>query len=235
MIVVGIPTIGLSPRLRPLVLGLLHVPHVEVVLVCNRADAFEAVERIVGSVTRDHPTTRLRVHYRPGIGIYEAWAHILAEARWMHAETCVVLNDDVWIDPVSVLLAAATLQRVTAHPGGRARKVGIVGWDPDAPVMSRPDVAAYQPVSGTYREGGITGFAWAVDPADGFGVDIRFGWWGGDDDLVWTVIECGFDAIKMAGVGVEHDTSTSSTQRPEVLESIDADRELLRSKWGRTF
>jgi hypothetical protein len=242
MILVGIPTIGLSYRLRPLVTALLSVPDVTVRLVCNRDgedwervhQAVEHVRRVTSGVGMD----RVSVHPMVGAGIYEVWNDVIDVARAHRADSCVILNDDIWIHPESVVTATRVLHDgAFAHPGGRVAPVGIVGWDPAAAPGVPDGLPLMAEVSGTYRENGITGFAFAVHPArDEFvGCDTSFGWWGGDDDLVWSIIAANRRAVKMVGVGVVHDTSTSSTQRPEVLASIEHDRERLRVKWGRTF
>ena len=110
--------------------------------------------------------------------------------------------------------------------------IGIIGWDPD-PAFGKPQYNI--PVVGSYREGGITGFAFVVRPVPGIRFDESFHWWGGDDDIVYQYRQAGYHAIKMVGRAVLHWASTTSNARPEVLSGIGEDRQRLLDKWGRTW
>jgi GT2 family glycosyltransferase len=228
----GIPTIGLSDRLGPLVSTLLESPEIsQVAVYVNVAGAVDRVADLLDAagVLADD---RLDLFCRYGQGIYSIWSLIMDQA-YEAGELAVILNDDIRIHPSSLRVAGA----VFADP---KRRAGVAGWDPDVPVEEYHYVLPV-PVSGTYREGGVTGFAFAIDPgivdADGVLVrpDVDFGWWGGDDDLVWNVMKAGRVAFKMSGIGVDHAASTSSSQRPEVLASLEQDRNRLLYKHRRAW
>lgn len=227
---VGVPSIGCSDRLGPLVCGLLEETDATVTVYCNRPGdmGWDRVMRQLRKVPVEL-TSLDRFHLRLpyGRGIYTVWNQIMDEAQALGVPA-VILNDDIKIDPFSLGLAEFNLTKL-------APRVGIVGWDPNVPVRSSWDTVA-RDVTGTYREQGVTGFAFAVDPSLGVRCDERFGWWGGDDDLVWSVLKAGYRAVRMVDVGVEHGAGgASSSVVPEVLASIEADEALLFKRWGKSW
>lgn len=223
---VGIPSLGLSPYLPALLSELARLRDVPVLLLCNGSgEDYRAVHHRIDEAER-LPRHLAPVGWHPTRGIYGLWNVIIERAAADGHRAAVILNDDVFVDAWSVKAAALAIDR-----DGYA----IVGWDPDADPARRPSARVVADVHGTYREHGVTGFAFALDAAAGVRCDERFGWWGGDDDLVYTVTARSLRAGKMVGVGVRHWPSTSSQQRLDVLGSLEADRALLLAKWGRTW
>lgn len=219
MIYVGIPSVGLSPWLHDLIES-IDSGGVMIEVFCN-GDRDDLL-RVVANIPQHTSTCLLS---REDAGIYQMWAEMMDRAVEFGCRTCVILNDDVEIHGGSLATAANLLASPTSW--------GMVGWDPDAyPGNVCREV---RPARGTYREGGITGFAFAVNPRVGIRPDLNFGWWGGDDDLVWTYLDRGLKVGRMMGVGVIHHSSTSSTQRPDVLATIERDKERLLAKWGRAW
>jgi hypothetical protein len=209
---VGIPTLGLSPYLERLALDLEMGGH-SVILWCNggQEDAVRVTEQFIGYT----------IVLTPGVGIYGVWNRIL---RAGFGEPVAILNDDVYVDSGAIHYADLYLRH---RPGA-----GIVGWDPDCQTRgTRHDLE----VTGTYRAGGITGFAFVIRPVDGIQFDEEFTWWGGDDDIVHQYLQAGYKAVKMVGEPVQHWPSTSANARPAVYSLVDQDRQRLLDKWGETW
>jgi hypothetical protein len=210
-VLIGIPTLGLSPHLESLVIKLRAGGH-DVRLICNGSYADHMRVCQVGWNV-----------WMPRRGIYNIWNVILGMGRGRD-EPVAIFNDDIDLEPDTVDHASWLF---SIDPG-----IGIVGWDPD-PFTSSARVAV--PVRGAYREGGVTGCAFAIRPASRIRFDEEFTWWGGDDDIVYQYLLCGYKAVKMVGCPVLHWPSTSANQRPEVMAHLEQDRQRLLDKWGRTW
>jgi GT2 family glycosyltransferase len=207
-----IPTIGVSPFLGPL-LDVLAAADVHPILWCNgtRSD----LDRLA-SFAAD-------LRWRVGT-IYQEWNEAMDAAVIHGRSLLLVLNDDVILTADSV---RTIVDLMTADPAWT-----IVGFDH----LHTDGPSRITATSGTFRDGGVPGFAFAVRPDRCPRVDERFRWWGGDDDLVWTAEAAGQQVGRAVGAAVDHPhPSLSAHQRPEVLDWIDQDRALLASKWGRTW
>jgi hypothetical protein len=134
-----------------------------------------------------------------------------------------ILNDDVWLDHRTILPMSQILDSRRA----------IAGWDHVHTNMT--ELIRVQHVRGTYRKGGIGGFAFAVNPKLVELIDERFQWWGGDDDLVNQTRKNGWQVVVGVGLGVIHHYSTSTVQRPVHPDIIAADRALMLDKWGEAW
>jgi hypothetical protein len=210
---VGIPTVGLSPHLNPLIEHLKDGGH-SVVLYCNgdSTDARRVIESVPNGFT---------VVLCPGVNIHGVWNRILRAA---YGEPVAIFNDDISVDAGSLGYAESYFKH---RP-----QAGIIGWDPDVVVRGdRHDLE----VHGSYRHHGITGFAFALRPVPDIWFDEEFNWWGGDDDIIHQYLVKGYKAVKMVGEPVAHWPSTSANQRPEVYSKVELDRQRLLDKWGDTW
>jgi hypothetical protein len=215
---VGIPSIGLSGRLTALAASLACDPTISVAVYCNGDEG-----DLRATAARLPHGTSIPVRWLPGAGIYDVWNAILDDTDPDDSPPiAAVLNDDIHIDTRSIHWLGREL-RVRAN-------TAVIGWDVHG--VTHGDAAGEcVRLTGTYKDGGVPGFAFMMRADLGVRCDPRFGWWFGDDDLMRQVQHLGYEALVMKGVGVEHDQSTSSTARPQVLASIGADRLLFEQKW----
>lgn len=214
---IAIPTCGASPYLKPLVQS-LSAEADNIVVMINHVDE----QRAAGIVDEIDDYASWEYH-RDEPGIYWLWNQAVQMGR--DTEECVaILNDDLEMD-------ARTLEPMESAMWQRG--YAILGWDYVHRNMYNLD--RIQPVQGTFRRGGIGGFAFCVHPKLVDDIDERFHWWGGDDDLVYRTIQKGHQVGIAMGLGVTHHPSMSAAARPEVLEHVEEDRLLLRSKWGESW
>jgi hypothetical protein len=111
-------------------------------------------------------------------------------------------------------------------------RIVLVGLDVDRLPYHR-----LRDVPGSFREHGVPGFAYLNRVAAGYRYDDKFVWWGGDDDLVWTVLRDGRRAVVAEGCWVIHPVGGNTTGRhyPELGVAIGGDRERLLAKWGKAW
>lgn len=213
-----IPTCGESPHLWPLLEELDG--HCDATVMINNCDeaTFDYIARRVESYS--YHTWE---HHRGQMNIYSLW-NLGIDAGRKQGCHVAVLNDDVWLDHRTLLPISQILDSTNR---------AIAGWDwvhTDQYQLDR-----VQHVKGTYRRGGIGGFAFAVNPKLVQPIDERFQWWGGDDDLVYQTKRNGYQVVLAVGLGVVHHTSTSTQVRPVPSEVIAADRQLMLDKWGEAW
>lgn len=155
----------------------------------------------------------------PVDSIYKAWNAFAEDYDDTHH--LAFLNDDIEMARGTLRAMRRAVDRaygiVSVTPGRNAPKVSA-GWFPEE-------------VSGTYRQGGVCGWAFMVArhhyPSEG--VDERFRVWYGDDDLVWKIRDNGHRAGVLHGVSVRHEASTTVNSLPWVPAAQAADTELWRS------
>ncbi len=116
-------------------------------------------------------------------------------------------------------------------------------------LRSRPDLWAVCPaydghtngavdlVTGTYKDGGLAGFAFMVrgEVFDRVGFDEDFHWWFGDDDLVAQIHDRGGLVAIARTTWVEHVNGGSQTMLdrvPGIWPDLIADYERMLAKWG---
>ena len=217
-----------------IVADLVADPALQAVLVLDNGSTDGTVGWL-RSVARDHP--RLVVVEEPDAGIYDLWDYgrRWALRNWGPATGPIdrpvylhVLNNDV-------TLAPGTLSDLTD-----ALEVRPDAWvaspDPDAPW---PDVGLRRrpvEVRGSYRHGGMLGYAFTVAvhrwPVGEALVDPAFSWWYGDDDLAFSVEARGGKILRVKGLPIAHETSSTARHHPELAAVIDQDRETFVAKWG---
>lgn len=226
--VVVIPSIGCSARLSGVVRAGL----------ASGADEVAVLENQDGS--RHDPTALMRLHdddmlkqtrYErlPGLGLYAIWNRGMAIAQndKPGPAIAVILNDDIEIPSGTIRLLINTLK---ANPS-----IAVLGADYKTPHLDPLDEPTINYCRGTYRSGGIGGFAFACR-ADLCRVDEQFEWWGGDDDLVNSAVQAGFRTAVLLGAPVRHpEPETSAVKFPELNEAKDRDRARMLAKWGETW
>jgi len=208
-----IPSIGLSPHLGALVEA-LAVEGIHPWVISNR-------QRL------DGVSARATVLHLPGAGLYHVWNFGLDLAVDAGAAWCAVLNDDVILSPGAIRRA---VDAADVDPG-----VWIAGLDYEG-VDGGPDGVRLRPAVGSYHTHGVGGFAFCIRPDVDVRCDESFEWWGGDDDLIWTVLDKGGRAVVVEGARVSHPCpETSAVHFPELEAAKGRDRERLAAKWGRAW
>lgn len=210
-VVAVVPTIGEAPQLPTLVDRLLADGVDAVLLLVNRLGADVRVALSPGRVHRiDHRGS-----------IYDSWNMGLDFAKALDA-VALVVNDDVTLAEG----AARLVERAFSLDPGLA----VVGFD----YRCQPgEEFRLDYVQGTYRHGGIAGFAFAVDPTrTDARVDERFEWWYGDDDLMFQVHADGLGLAIARTACVQHVAETTSSRHPWTYEARARDTVRFQEKWG---
>jgi len=212
-----IPTCGASPQLIHLVTRLSTRGYRVCVVINNVDDRTEL--KLVGQVVNAGGYVFL---WPEQANIYEVWNWAIMRAQKAGASSLAILNDDIEIDPDDVYRLDTFLVM--------NNKLAIVGWD----YGQRP-LGDLLYVRGSFRKGGVGGFAFSVKPERVPYVDERFNWWGGDDDLFAQTEANGYRLAIAPGAHVIHYTSTSANANPSVYDRCGEDRQLLLDKWGDTW
>lgn len=165
----------------------------------------------------------------PRASLYDMWNKGMEFATdKIRDGVAVILNDDIEIsaDTINGLID-------TIKMGGWA----ALGADYRAfPGAQPPSLYNPRSVRGSFRHGGIGGFAFAVNANFGFRVDTQFEWWGGDDDLFAQMMQAGYRIGLLDGAWVSHPhPETSAIQFPELGAAKDRDRERYLAKWGESW
>lgn len=208
-----IPTIWESEFLGALKWQLLG-EDIRVLMVCNHPDSNKGTwdNLSVPSET---------IANRPGWSIYRTWNFGMRLGAYLKVPT-LILNDDIILNPGAATKMCDELAK------GEWAVLGFdykPGWWRNGPT----------PTNGTYRHGGVGGFAFGVNPRLCARVDRRFRWWGGDDDLMFATRDAGGKVGILGGAIVQHPRpSLSATARPDLLPEgwAENDRGLLVSKWN---
>ena len=208
-VVACIPTIGLSPYLRDLCQS-LAAEQVETRLYVNSHSVPNSVVEDVAAAGWKHV-----LYHRPGRTIYQEWNEAAEWACELDAYV-LILNDDIAIGPgfpgalgaaldanpdFGLISSDTALPRAETYPGG-----GVI------------DVAHHL---GNRRE--FANWAFIARPEAYHMVDEGLKIWYGDDDLIWKVCEAGWRTGLLRGVGVFHDTSTTSRQMPWTVAAAGED------------
>jgi hypothetical protein len=218
-----IPSIGRSPLLPDLV-ALLVDEYIDVLLIDNLPGA-EPSELVTAQAGPG-----VRVMHRPAWrGIYRQW-NVGLRLGWQKNVPVLVLNDDIVLPP----WAPTTMVNVLAD----SNEWSLLGFDYRAPEghqnMVSP-LATPTPTKGTWRHGGLGGFAFGAHPRRCTRVDERFKWWGGDDDLVFSTAARGGKVGVLVGCPVLHPqpSLTANSSGDLLPDGWDVDdNALLHSKWG---
>lgn len=213
MVTVCIPTVGESPHLSSLIDTLVGDPSVSIInLYVNEPDKVERVQEM-GSGHGE----RIKVERVPQKSIYIAWNRAIRFAK--PNEKVAIFNDDIeFLGPSPVSCA---LDHWFQNP-----QVAILGFDHTGSVAS-----GIQKCTGSYRHGGIPGFAFMVDPEKVGLVDTRFQFWYGDDDLFFATEDAGH-TLARCSVPVKHEMSYTASRRGWVNDAIERDTIEFKKKWG---
>lgn len=210
-----IPTVFESPYLDALIVNLSRSQ--VAVFVVNNDPAWP--ERTgVSSAYGDEYTVMFR-HW----GIYQTWNFGLRLGA-MFDKPVLILNDDIVLGTTAITAMVDTLTE---------GEWAILGFNYSHLPGSGPI-----PMYGSFRHGGVGGFAFGCNPKLCARVDRRFRWWGGDDDLFFSTERDGGKVGILLNAAVEHpQPSLTMNARPDLLpEGWQAnDRDLLRAKWGSTW
>lgn len=216
---VTIPSCGQSAHLLPLVRSLTAAGTAVCVVINNMRsrDEMSLISQVVQAGGF--------VYVWPGqANIYAMWNWAIKQGRDHNCSSVSILNDDIEIEPESVMVMDMELECLEG--------LAILGWDYTDRTVPEPEI---QQVNGSYRKGGVGGFAFMVKPHDVPYIDERFSWWGGDDDLFLGTAALGHNLGIFWGMKVIHHTSTTASQNPSVYDRCGEDRQLLLDKWGDTW
>lgn len=176
---------------------------------------------------------RIQALRRDEAGIYDLWNEALDLARVGPGPVnLVLLNNDLDLIPGTIAALVTALRSDD--------RLWAVSPDPDVDFDTfDPETTefAVRRVKGTYRNGGLLGYAFAVAvekwPPGVPLVDPRFSWWYGDDDLAWTIDHHGGRIGRLVGLPVRHIDGGAKTSRhdPTIAERIARDEALFAEKW----
>lgn len=212
LVSVCIPTIGESPYLPLLVRSLQDDDAVQCIdLYINEQDA---IERVADLLDND----KVYLHPAEPRALYPSWNDAIRRARETGVKLAI-LNDDIAL-PIPNSISRA-LQVWDEHP-----EVAVLGFDHTDTIKS-----GLRFCRGSYRHGGVPGFAFMVDPTKVVEADERFQWWGGDDDIFFHAERDGHKLAR-CWVRVQHSAETTASKRSWTHEVRDADRAFMKKKWG---
>jgi hypothetical protein len=163
-----------------------------------------------------------------GWSFYSMWNDAWRTSCDMGYGAVALLNDDIVLHHKSLRIAYKELLSNNRR--------GIVGLNYERPVSSGPDeTLGSRQCSGSFRNHGIGGHAFILR-ASTLGrvpeIDERYNIWYGDDELFRNVEEAGYSLHVALGAPVDHYSSTTTNQFPELLGKTGLDRDLFLSKFG---
>jgi GT2 family glycosyltransferase len=205
----AIPSLGIS-RLLVDVVQVAKMESLAVRIYDNTpVDEKSLVSKVVPGAT---------VVRKPEDTIYGMWNDAAKWASTMEGSYLALLNDDIHLEP------GVLTKLVEALDDNPALALVSVDWD-DTPV-EEPYVTR---ALGTFREGGIAGWAFAVKPNRWPGIDPLYRCWYGDDSLVEQLIREGWEVGRYRGLHLVHETSTTIHALPWTQEAIIEDA----LRWAR--
>lgn len=205
-------------------LDLVDEPDVQLVIVEWHGGELlyqqDALARLVSVFERDRER-RLRIVNARGVPFYELWNDGVRRAIAELGHDChvAILNNDLrWVPGMLRELSVA----LTTHP-----LVGITY--PDYEADEHAPTGELRATTGTYRVGGMSGFAFMLDAevwrtVGGF--DTKYHLWYGDDDFELRTRMAGWQVARVLGVPVTHLHSRTTNARPDLvaLTGRDAQR-----------
>lgn len=214
---VCIPTVGESLYLPRLLESLTEDPSVgRIILYVNEPGSLQAVRDQIPAPLR----SRVEVEEVPERDFYQTWNTAMDRAADA-GNLLAILNDDIAFPLYGSITLALTVWRDFPE-------VAILGFDSTESVPYQQRLLY---CSGSYRHGGIPGFAFLVDPQRAGRVDESFEIWYGDDDLFFSTEAAGHRLAK-CWVRVQHAESLTLNQREWVVGAIERDKMAWRTKYG---
>jgi glycosyltransferase involved in cell wall biosynthesis len=159
--------------------------------------------------------------WTPKMSIYEMWNDGWSRCQKLHRYPNVaILNNDIKI-PKKFISTMATHLR---------KEKGVWAVYPDYKKIKRKPDGTITKTKGTYRKGGLSGFAFMIKgemPIEK--IDTRFQWWYGDDDLVYKIEKKGYTAARINGLVINHISGASASQLENRAKKISEDKKLWKS------
>jgi hypothetical protein len=159
-----------------------------------------------------------------GWSLHDMWQEGVDRAR-ARSTTCdvAILNNDLRLGPRFLASLSTSLR---SHP---------TLWAV-SPRYDDRRIEGIEYVSGTFKDGGLAGFAYMVrgEAFDHVAFDRRFLWWYGDDDLVAQIEALGRKVAITGATWVEHVDGGSQTLQhvAGIVPQLAADRIRMLRKWG---
>lgn len=156
--------------------------------------------------------------YKTDNTIYDSWN----EAMDRSGDTpLAILNDDI-------ILQEGSLAEAFRHLDANTPLVGLEYLHPNL----TPHQSGTRVAHGTYKDGGIGGFGFVVNPDKCPRIHPDFTWWYGDDDLVRRIWAQGNRTVVATGAIMDHpNPSTTGNQIPALMEACSADMALFDELW----
>jgi hypothetical protein len=216
---VTIPTIGYSGHLIPLLQHLERDKEIDkILLTVNLAEYVEVIEDFFHIC---EPKIEVIDTSEQGVSLHHGWNTAIERAREANA-WLAVLNDDIELmTPNAISHAARLLDDDPTY--------AIVGLDWHDPAGS-----SFPPIRqthGTYRHGGIGGWAWVCDPHKVTLVPDDFVWWYGDDHIVFSAERDGHKVGIAAHIHVKHVNELTAASQEWTHEAKAQDAEAFRRIW----
>lgn len=192
---VTIPTIGYSHYLIPLVNELEKDRAVDKILLTVNLE--EYVEPIKEFFRFGEPTIEVLETWPQGKSLYHGWNTSIEMAR-KEGAWLAVLNDDIrLLAPCAISQVAGILANNPSY--------AIVGlnWN-GTPESANPSARLLRQTHGSYRHGGVGGWAWVCDPHKVETVPEDLVWWYGDDHIFLAAERDGHKIGIANHVKVEH-------------------------------
>lgn len=161
-----------------------------------------------------------------GLSIYRMWERFYGQAVAARFRFVLLLNSDTIVGP-----GAVEQMRFALLDDPRLALVS-----PAWPVY--PDVPAgrVRRVTGTYRAGGVLGWAMMLDATKiGPTIDCGSGiyeWWYGDDHLVRWLTGAGWEAGVVGGARVDHVGEGTARHHDWTHDAKERDAVRFRGRWG---
>jgi GT2 family glycosyltransferase len=176
--------------------------------------------------TKQGGFTKFSFRDAPDLGIYEMWdqGFKLSQSTQTHADYVAFFNNDI---ELSHHLISHLVDALDTHPDA-----AITYPDYTSEVAHTP---RYRVTKGTFRHGGMSGYCFMLrasavtwSPL----VDPQFKWWGGDDDIAFSLGAKGWHQVRVLGVPMRH-LHEGTARHYDLGAQKVADLQAVIKKWGR--
>ena len=166
----------------------------------------------------------------PGLTITQMWNRAwLAALDEADQVDLVVLNNDIAVPPGFIVNLTSMLRS--------DERYWAVYPDYNRRVEQGTAIKGLTPTNGTFRHGGMCGWAWALKAEahrEGLPLmDEQFQWWASDDDLVFAIEASGHLVGRVDGLPVDHVGSVTFNGRGDLHGQGWDDLRRCVAKWGR--